>query len=823
MYVNDLRQNKDYHEKDPSKKNMDWANRVISTLRRLWTPIVDYKKAKKNMDYLMSNQDLANILSTSFKKDSSYIKNLENNSKIIPIAIWERIRNILISEMKKAAMRPQVNAIDPAASYDKKRDRFLLQNRAMVEIPTNDMLSRIGDPPYKIPKEKFAGNVELFDELGLDENDQSDLSFFFNVFHRLDYEIAAQNLLLALMKYTEFENDISYFVNDVLAKKTVCFQIYTSPFTGEIKRKYINPNAVKSIRGTRRDFKDALCIGYENKITVLQFLEIAGPNFDFERDRHHLLQAILFGNNYPDWVELNRDGVYDAKGNCVASWHEVLKQTVSVGYIEWKSIDASARKRNKNKPEIFYEINFSQNVSPNSIYEKEVTEVQNTYKSWYLVISPYDQYLFHYGKLYHQLTEGAHDEYSSYTICAYQLEGITAVEAGETFVDIANKALYKLMWAIDKSLPRKRIYHYDSLVELAKNLGATVPGQIPNGLQPNTLSAHQQVQAQQTGIANKVEQLIEKMVDNIYEIYTTPTVEGQKINFGGTGSPHYYEQVAGIDPLAIGMQTILDWAENQIMTRIGFNNLREAYNPEPRESLKLNLESLNQSRYATGYVSEMLAFCIKESSNKMLLRAQDGLMEKNSLLYKFIKRLIGEDNVEAIKSLDGIAQHRFGIFVDVYNSNDEMIEFKQDAAALFQKQEINYDQYMIAKQYDDPKMGMKILALFRRKNEKDKMREAEIAHTRAMQLEKMKLDAQMALEDLKGKWRLMERNAWGNFYFKAHQTMAETNLQKKQLDIENNLNKLTEKATVELSKKREEMNLEAEKPLPENIPMASNE
>lgn len=792
--IADIRNNPSYYEKDPKKKNSNWANTIITMLRSNWSNIVDKERSKRGMNILMSTQSLDSVKS-SFKDGTAFKDSLTKNNKWIQIAVWDRIRHILIAEYKKALYKPRVDAADPAASADRKRDKAILKNRDLIIKPTNELNARIGNPPYQIPKDQYSGNVELFDELGLDSNDATDVTFFFNVFHRLNYEISAQELLWALLDYNEFDKEIENLVNDILAKMAASFQCYTDVNSGEIKWKYIDPAKIKSIRGERNDFKDAMCMGYEKTVSVRQFLEFAGSDFNFERDRGMLWMALQTSGIGLDWTSLTYQGGIDDQGEVCYPWGNVLQANVSIGYIEWKSVEGVAGKRHK-QTKLFYNIDYNTEISPNSSYTKETTEFQKTYKAWYLSTGNYSQHIFNYGPLYHQLTSGAYDEYSSYSLYAIVIPGLSPVEISEPFIDIANKAFYKMLWGIDQSTPRKRVYNYEAIVQLA---GKIQSANTSNGLQPNTSGGANNIEKQNVGVAGRVDELVSNMVGNLYELYTIPEIDGQKM--GGNQRPHYWDE-GGIDPVAVGMQTVLDWAEAQVSNRLGFNGLRDANTPDPKDGLGVNMEALKQSRNATHFIPDTLSYVIKNVSISSMMRAQDGIEFPGTPIYEFIKRLIGQDAIEDFKALKKIPAHRYAIFVNVMSAENEKKEFKDEAREAYVKGLISYDQYFVVLEYEDMKKARKIMSFYQYKNERKKEKDAELMHKRAMELEQAKTQGQITIDANKGQWAVEEKNVWGEWYMRANQTPADAKLQSKAMDQENNARKLNEKADVDIKVER---------------------
>lgn len=785
--IADIKNNPKYFERDPKKKDTNWANEMISMFRNDWRHVVDQKRSKLGMEILMGKQSMEAVLNM-FRDNSDWKK--INQENIVAIPIWERIRNIIIAEYKKGTYKPEIKAIDSAAEKQRTEDKDLLRTRPMFESLMTDLHKRAGNPPYRMPQDKFNGNVDEFDSMGLNPSDEMDIGFFFSLWHKLDYEISAQEIVWALLEYNQFDDHIEDMVNDVLAKKSLWFQTYTAPSTGEIKHRYTNPDHIKAIKGERRDFKDAMCVGYDNKqVNVARFLELAGPEFNFEQHRQMLLLALCASNSNTNWADLTYQGILDPEGTCVVSWANVLRYTVNVGYMEFKSIDGQATKVHK-KNKLFYNIDYSTVVSPNSSYYKDTKEYEVTYKAWFLSTGYNMQFVFQFGPLYHQLTYGAYNEYSCYSLIGIVMPGPTAVEVSKPYIDIANKTFWKMVWGIDESMPRKRVFNYESMIQLAKKM-APSGANAPAGMQPNTLPGAKEAEQMSIGAVQRVEDLMKMMIGNLYELYTIPKIDGQAI--GGNQRLNYWDE-GGIDPIVEGMRIATDWAEQKVSERIGLNAIREAETPDPKDGFKLNVEALKQSRNATYYINDGLNFMLEQSAISLLMRAQDGIEFKGTNIYQFLLDLVGEDAIDDIRALDKIPMHKFGIFPNVFNSEEKRAEFMDEAKLALQREEVTYDQFVAVKEIIDYKKAGKTLAFFRLRTEKKKQQDLALAHQRALQLENVRLQGEVQLANVKGGWAVKEKTEWGSWYMAAHQKAADSAIIKKQMDEDNNEKKMQEHA-----------------------------
>jgi hypothetical protein len=806
----DIRSNPLYWEKDPKKKKYQYAHEMCSVFRRQMKCIVDKDTAAKGMAYLMGGQNMEKV-KNSFRAGGAF---RENVGEFFALSVWERLRNILIAEFKKGSYMPQITAIDPASENERQNDIIMLQNRHLLEGPMTQLGTRVNRPPFKLDKKNFSSNVEQFDEMGLNSSSPQDLSFFRKVYQRLDHEIACSEIVQALFKYNEFEEYIEDLVNDILAKKAVAYQVYESPMSGEMKWRYLKPETVSWVKGKRRTGKDAAAIQYNINVTVREFMEMSSGWFDFNNDNHQqmLMQAVRHGGAGHDWERISYAGATNAEGEIVCSFSGIQAQVIELGYIEWKTVDGIAKKVHKTNG-ISYPMEYGDDLSVNSIYKKEVTEIQETYKSFYVATSTYDQWMWNYGPLYHTLTEGDNDEYSNFTFCIWTGTGKTAVQVSEPLIDIVNYAFYKMWWGIYESTPNKEVYSAEGLYNLLSMVGAQGPSQQPTGVGAGRLGNQPQLS---TANLNQLTNLISFMKDSLVRVYAA----GDK-SMGGDGKPYFIEQ-GGIDPVAVAMQSVVDWGEAKISALIGMNALREGYTPDPKDGYKLGVEATKQSRNATYYIPEAIGYLMKTNSEKSLMLSQDcialGGKGKN-----FILKLVGKDTVTTMTSLEKVGIHRYGMFVNVQNSEDIRQEIKQEAQAAYIKGDIQYHEYLLIKEVGDVKKAAMTLAFFKERGMRIEQQQKALEHKRAMELKQMDSDGKIAIENTKGQWELQKMDRWGEWYMRAHQIPADAALQKKQMEIEHESDKQQFKADGKVKEIQANASAQAQAALPSAPPVISDQ
>lgn len=756
------------YETDESKMTAEWADRVISYRRMDWQFVISPSEYFANKNWLLSVQSMKDI--ENYFDDEEFKRNV----KFVPLPIMEKPRNILQDEVKKSGIKPYIEANDVSAIQDKDNDVFKLTNRSILENDINAARSKINiQAPYKMDYDKFNGNIDEFDQMGLDASDPSDVRYFIEAHYKLNYVANAQICVDSYSDLNEDEEDIPRYIIDVLCCKATCSWDYVSPVTGQIKSQYLQPSQTRWIRGNRRDGKDAACRGWEKQITLTQLIEQLGDSFNFETQWRDLVSSVNYYNNtqYDGFI---RDGVpYNMRLDGMSpeqikeqgdlpvqlmEWGSLttMNYKVHFGFIEWEQWCDHAEKRNTKNGLMFPVSSSDFKPTERSLYERKDWYFQKTKCSFYLATGAISQRLYGYGDLFAQLTEGQYDEYSRGSVSIILEEGLPAILVAHPYLHLANYAYYKMVWAIHKSEPDIWDFSYESIIEVAKKMRNELQGQN---------------QPQQAGaFYSATMQLVEYMKKKLYRLHTYPIVDGRVV--GGGGSPH--QKIPGqLDPLATELRTIvLEWAEYQITDKLGLAP-REANTPNPKEGLRLTEIYLKQSRSATGYIPDMIERTFEHKAKIRLLYIQDIINHKASVPYKFLVDLVGKKIIGAVEALGKVAYHRMGCTVKSFSVQQEREDLLQKAEIALANQQITFIEYVMVKNMKDPRKAGIELAYMQEKA-------AKATQQRAMQLQQQQqagqqqiIQMQMDLEDRKGMWKL-----------KGDQIIADAQVQGKQLDYQ---------------------------------------
>lgn len=793
------------NEVDPKKKNYGWADLCIRSIRTYWQPLKNVAQGLANRSIMYSMQELQEV------KDSFDDEDFKKSIKFYPLPILEPMVNSIVEDMVKNPPRAELRAEDPTALNEKKEDLDRLRNRKILEADRTELQSRVGMPPYKMPYDKFNGNVEEFDELGLNEDDPDDISFYKQNYQRLWYEIGGQSLINNVMKTNQFDKDtIRRLVKDIFWGKVNCTQAYVDQLTGEIKYKYIDPQICKGIFGRTNDGKDDIGRGWEDAVTVTEFLNKVGNEFEWTRCWKHLLWAVNYCNNVrftgfvrggvtydccgdPQWMD--RIGCGGVESSALLDWSMAYMYKVFLGYIEWPSVEATTtRVINKKDPNYVEYVDYSYEIKKKKAkegYEKESYYQTQWYCSYYLATSAASQYLYKFQKIYYQHIHGANDEYSNGTLCYYQEEGKSAVEISKTYLQTANFTFYRMLWVIYKAKPDPDEFVWEELIQLAGNAQRQFAQMTPNASIPKL----------DTIIKDVITQQRTKHV----RIRTYPRIDGKSVQ---TIYPIEKKGSGGLDPIAISMQAVTMWAEQQIAQKIGINPMRLGQDPPSRESTDSEQATIAASFVTTGYMYRMIQYLKEHLAIVTLNYATDILKYKDSLPFKWIQTILGTEAFEALKSLDNFAAHRYGIYIDDYNTELDKQRLLQAADIALTQKTITLTQWGIVTQTQNPKLGFKILAHLELKTKKKERQQALQDHQITDNINKNQHDRKMQeMEFDRGtKWGVADRE--GAALVKSAEIQAGAKVEVKQLQNEAEQPKQQAKAAGDIEKERAKAELE---------------
>lgn len=801
------------YETDPAKQDVAWANKVVTRRRMDWRTVVDPTYYFRMKSLLLSVQDLSFTVKKYFT-DEDFLK----NTKFRPLPILEKTKNIIIDQAREAGIKPYIEAVDPSAIEDRKQDIFRFQHAQSHVSEVTKQRKNVGiETPYALREKDFNGNVRDFTKMGLNPLDESEVKFFFDTHYKLKYEIAGQTAVLSYLAANKAERDIPRYCIDIMAVKTFCKQDYINRLTGQIVTRYLPPDQTRWIPGNARDGSDAACRGWERQITVQELMSTLGDKFDFERDWRQLIIAINFGSGGAqtfngfirggityNLVDFNTTGTLQEQNNGTPpdmnylNYEDCFSSTynykVYFGLMEWEQYCLHVEKLHTKMNQMFPTTNDYTPPERSSWVRKEWGYFK-TKQTYYLATGAYSQRLYDYGDMYMMPTKGESDEFSAGSISIIREEGLSGVAIVENYIELANYAYYKMLWTIHRSKPDQWDYSYESIRDIAQKMNQPL----------NTQGAKVPQSAGTFGDA--IEKLVELFDRKLIKMHTQPNIDGMPVGGGGSG---HVKVPGALDALAIQLREIvLDWAEQQVADKFGLAGLANAEAPKQRDGLKLNELYLRQSRQATGYIPRMIDTGFRHTADTMLMYIQNILKFPNTVAYKYLLTLVGQEVVEDLGVISDATPRRYAITATSYSNWPDKKDQLLEALAAFQKGLITFSEYQLLKLIDDPRVAAKQSAFFQEKGERRKEAQQKAANDFAVALEDKKAGNLFKIEKMKADAKTLQERIRTNGYIYQADKMAESKTEaaniaagatvnKEETKVENDKELLQDKATIQL-------------------------
>lgn len=820
-----------------SDKTAAWASLVIRFIRMNWTPLVSQAEAEYGMSYLLSHQDMTFIknlfqnttrinltnqntgatgrgttlfnglgqqITPSSASDDVYLREMRNlNFK--PLPIWEKLRNVLIAEMKKMGIVLDVRSQDPTSTSKRMQDKGLIEHRKEMENFLTYVYTSIGQAPYKMKdhEARFGdkpdnGNAQQFESMGLTPGDPTDVEFFMKEFHKLDEEIAVQDLIEDIVARNQWDLDIEKWVNDLIAKKAVASTCYVSNVSGEIITRYLAPETVYIYGGgNRQDFNDCNAKGYERRVSVKEMLDIFGDAFDMETMWSRLLQAITYTNqieftavtpSYRGYLSGN-ERLTGVNGNNY-QYNDFMNFRIAIGRIEFNSQNQETFGIVKEDGG-FYE----SNESPTGKYPGKARWETPTYKADYLVISQLDQILFNFGELEYQDILGSTDVNVWSTICCYKDVGDSLAVQSAQIIDMINEAWYKFRYELRRAKPRGRGWNYDSMVSSLMDM-------IPD-----------------TNISefNKLQKVMEMLDSSSNEIYTFPKIDGKTTMV--PGNQLNYDIANGMSKECMLWWEIMMNGIQYLSDIIGIAPLREGDPGNPRDSMNNQFKALEYSQSATYYIPDMLTYLFQQMAIKANFFAQDIVTYKdyNTLAYRALEDAVGQSTLDKLENLGKTAQHRFGIFIESLNQIPLRQKVETLMAQAVQNGTVTIAESLLVSDIKSPKKAYITLAYFQQRNKKLADQSAQQAQQaqaqQAISIEQIKQKS----ERIKGDYAVMVAKINAEATQNAHAINQQGGIAKTAMKISGDSQLIYEQAHADLLKEQGVNSIAQNQPTP-NIP-----
>lgn len=840
-----IRQWFDIHGKD---HNADWANRCIRWIRMQMQPLVNEANARIGMNYLLGNQDMSPI-SALFQNPAKLNLNNRPQSKIVAsgylddregkkagtdilmqdemigvefksLPVWEKPYNVIKDEISQMGVILNCRASDPTSTVARQDDEALIKNRKEIEGFLSYIYTSIGQKPVKLAdhKARFGekhdnGNTQDFDAMGLSPDNADDIAFFMKNFHKLDWEISLQKIIDAIITYNEIQQEkFNKWTTDAMAKKAISGQLFVSDETGAIIIDYVTPETTYIYGGGRRkDFNDANAKCIQNLITIKEFLARVGNSFDYESHLDKIILAVFTASSgaiditgiNPDYGGVGSSRWY-AKGRNGEEYgnHQFMQFKVLFGYVEWVSQEeteygeqmakTAGKKFNnaesqKTPTKADEGTAYEDNQNPDGKkYQNKARYETPTYKAFYLAITAIDHIMFSFGKSTYQDIEGSTDVSNNWTILTYKEIGDPITIIGAPFIDLINECWYKGKYEIRRAKPRGTNYNYDSLMAVAQDL-----------FQDTEMTEGEKFE--------KVLSWRDRSANGVWKFPIGP--DGKPVMM--TPGQLDQDMANGLSPEALKWWDIMaqTWDKFTDIT-IGKADLREGDSPTDRSSMNNEFKALEYSQKATSYIPDMITKMCRNIGSRISMIAQDIIQYKDydTLAYKFLATMVGEETIDSVEGMGKKAMGRYGIFVESLNQQARMAKLSSRIDFALQNGKISNAEALLVEDIKSPTSAYLTLAFFEQRStriaQQNALQQQQAATQQALQLEQER----QKTVTIKGDYDVQVATIQANAGVQNHLINAQSGLAKQELKGNIDSQQIVEQATADLKAQQELLN-----------------
>ena len=800
-----------------TEKTADWGNRVVRFCRMNMQPLISLDQAETGMSYLLGKQDLTfikNLFQNTTKINLTNEKRLfdplgrpihphdghnefmntemsEANFK--PLPLLQKMFRINVAEMKKMGPIVNVRSNDPTSTEQRKKDEALLKNKKLIEKDLTDIHTAIGQKPVSIDhyQDRFgekpdSGNVSAFKSMGLDDGDPADINQFMQHFHKLDQEIAAQDVIDYCMLDNQVTDKMENWVTDGWAKNAMCAAVHVSDVNGKPTYDYLAPETVWIYGGgRRRDYNDANAKAYQQKISIKELLDRFGNSFDFEKDWDKLIMAISFAGNAieftdikPSWQGLLAGETYATRAGAGVGLNNFLSFKVTVGYIEWSSQNQETfGETEKDNDGGFFE----NNQPPNGErYQTKARFETPTYKAFYLAVSSIDQVLFNFGEMTYQQIEGYSDFNTNFSIVTWKEIGEPLAIMAIPFLDVIHEAWFKWKYEIRRAKPRGTEYNYESILKIAEDIF---------------------IDTELTRDA-KFQKIISFLDSSANSISAIPLGEDGKPL---TNAPLSRDLPNGLSPeVKLYWDIIVGTMDEMQDVLTGRAPLRQGDPGGSRDSMNNQFKALEYSQNATYYIPDMLTYLFQQLASKTMLFVQDIIQFKNhnTLAYNYLLDAVGEEAVSKINGLGKKAMHRYGIFIESLNQTAQRAKLSARIDFALQNGKITNAQALLVEDIKSPIKAFLWLAYFEEKTDKAKLKSIMAAEEQKQQGAQQQMQSMFQLEKMKGDFMIQKAQIDADAQMQGHIITQKGGITKTAMKHSSDVEQIEAQAQADLAKEQ---------------------
>jgi hypothetical protein len=687
----------------------------------------------------------------------------------------KKYKDIVISNIT-SKIEVECNAIDEIANNQRQKDKLLLK----LKKQTDDYLAQISKR-IKLPSPMKSNFVEdesvgkeglsEFKDIDFDFSNDVELQMYMDIYYKQSVEIANEMCINTIFALNEIDNIFDEIRNDMLDFGVAAIQPMMDNNTCMPKFKWLQIANILVGGGIRKDYKDIEYWAYNELATVNQLIGMLGKKLTPDDVREIFKYGVITNGYYQNGVYNTNwsNGVNGAIDFEKVTRYDYDQVKVGISYFAFKSQNYETTEYAKTKyGTTKAKKRKSDYKKENGNKESEVKQEwgQVVYKGYYIL--GMDK-VYDFGLLNNMVRKEGQEELVMLDIIIQKASDKSFTELCIPLADGIQLAFLKLQLELLKSIPSGFAFSIDRLAEIA------------------------------FGDSGKMSQLeVMRMFTQTGNFpYKELDEDGNPI--AASGAKPIDRLPNGVSESINGYIMSINFYTQQIEMMIGYNQVTAGQLPAPRTSAAATNIAAEASGHAVRHLSSAINNMVKNLATYTGSLIQD-MASYGGAGWESMKDMIGESNMNVIKSMDKIALHRFNIFCVEKLNKIELEQFKQFVMAAYQKQEIDLADVLLVWFLNDYKQAV---ALFNIKRKKQ-MALAQQSQMAQMQQQQQMMAAQaqltQAMAQLEAQTKLQSVDMRGKFDVAIEQMKQEGRLQATQIQGANKDQMIKTKGNEDLKK-----------------------
>ena len=690
-FVNDkVKETKEYGLSYFKKMYEDWAgksNQAYEAKRRRFL---------KNRRYAEGIQDVAKYKDLlDVEGDTSYLNLDWSQVSIVP-----KFTDVVVNGLINQDYDVLASAVDDIAVDEK-------------QMAKQQMITKMLANPFLEKMSQMTGQ-DLQDK-GFIPSDMDEVEIHMQLNHKLEYEIAIEQVIKYVMENNNFEEVKHRLLRDLVVLNIGVIKTDTHKERGVVIN-YVDPINFVTSYSTNPSFSGIQHAGEVRTITISELKKMASDQLT-EEEYETIANLYRGKNGNPN--SYSNAYTYDSSTESYSFEYDDFSVDILEG--EFLSINKYNFEKKENNFGTFSinkkDYDYEPSKKTKTKREKISKDIKVVYKGKYFIGT---DYIFDYA-LAENMTRKDSDlsetslSYIVYAPNLFRMVNKSLVERMIPFADQIQIAHLKLQQLIAKARPKGLMIEVGGLEGVVKWDG---------------------------GELNPLElQNIYDQTGNFY--YRRKDDDGNMTNY-----PPIQELENGIGRDVVQLIQIYNHNLQMIRDVTGINEMRDASTPDKDSLVGVQKMALLASNNATRGINSAYLNIVKRMSEEITLRAKDILLYDKP--FKIYTSALGKGTMNVLKVNKDVGLHEYGITLQVAPDDQERAMLEQNIQISLAQKELKLEDAMLIRDVKNIKLANQLLAVRRKRHMQEQQMIAQ---------QQSQMNAQMQQQSLQMNAQIKEREA----------------------------------------------------------------